>query len=159
MCDPEFSKSYGAGKGQIVLRTLSADLDTPVSAALKILSDQPYSFVLESVEGGATRGRYSFIGWAPDMLWRCQDGCAQCAVVKPGEPADQAVFEEEGKAALESLADAVEAAKLELAGLEDIPMPGLVGYLGYDMVRHVERLRDAPPKSIDMPDALLMRPT
>ena len=57
----DFRPAYEAGKPQIVARSLVADLDTPVSAWLKLGAHDPYSFLLESVQGGETRGRYSII--------------------------------------------------------------------------------------------------
>jgi anthranilate synthase component 1 len=65
-----FSKTYARGKPQVVWTTLVADLETPVSAFLKIAAGRPMSFLLESVEGGAVRGRYSIIGIEPDAIWR-----------------------------------------------------------------------------------------
>ena len=58
----EFDATYTAGKPQLVWSTQVADLETPVSAMFKLAAEEPYSFLLESVEGGAVRGRYSFIG-------------------------------------------------------------------------------------------------
>ena len=66
-----FSKNINKDKSQIIWTSLVADLDTPVAAMLKIGSDLPYSFLLESVEGGDTRGRYSILGLNPDIIWRC----------------------------------------------------------------------------------------
>ena len=69
-----FQKTYGEGgngAAQAVWTTLVSDLETPVSAMLKLAQDRPNSFLLESVEGGAIRGRYSFIGLRPDLIWRC----------------------------------------------------------------------------------------
>ena len=54
----------------MVWTTLVADLETPVSAFLKLGGGRPMSFLLESVEGGAVRGRYSIIGLEPDLIWR-----------------------------------------------------------------------------------------
>src|SRR5213593_4125774 len=65
-----FAKSYARGEAQVVWTTLVADLETPVSAFLKIAGGKPMSFLLESVEGGAVRGRYSIIGLDPDLIWR-----------------------------------------------------------------------------------------
>src|SRR5882762_4393073 len=65
-----FSKRYARGDAQVVWTALVADLETPVSAFLKIADGRPMSFLLESVEGGAVRGRYSIIGIAPDLIWR-----------------------------------------------------------------------------------------
>src|SRR5215471_7304411 len=65
-----FAKCYARGEPQVVWTTLVADLETPVSAFLKIAAGRPMSFLLESVEGGAVRGRYSIIGLEPDLVWR-----------------------------------------------------------------------------------------
>ena len=67
-----FAARYGRGEAQVVWTTLVADLETPVSAFLKIAGGRPMSFLLESVEGGAVRGRYSVIGLDPDVIWRTQ---------------------------------------------------------------------------------------
>ena len=66
-----FCKNINKDKSQIIWTSLVADLDTPVAAMLKIGSNLPYSFLLESVEGGDTRGRYSILGLNPDIIWRC----------------------------------------------------------------------------------------
>ena len=63
-----FAARYGRGEAQVVWTTLVADLETPVSAFLKIAGGRPMSFLLESVEGGATRGRYSILGLDPDIV-------------------------------------------------------------------------------------------
>ena len=60
-----FAERYAAGEPQVVWTTLVADLETPVSAFLKIAGGKPMSFLLESVEGGVSRGRYSVIGLDP----------------------------------------------------------------------------------------------
>ena len=67
-----FAARYARGEAQVVWTTLVADLETPVSAFLKIAGGRPMSFLLESVEGGAVRGRYSIIGLDPDLIWRTQ---------------------------------------------------------------------------------------
>ena len=78
-----FRAAYQAGRGALVWRDSPADLETPVGAFLKLAHGRPYSFLLESIEGGASRGRYSIIGMAPDLIWRCRGGRAeinrQCA--------------------------------------------------------------------------------
>ena len=71
-----FRLAYDAGRGSLVWRKTVADLETPVAAFLKLAHGQPNTFLLESVEGGAARGRYSIIGMQPDLIWRCQDGRA-----------------------------------------------------------------------------------
>ena len=72
-----FRSAYDAGRGSLVWRRGVADLETPVAAFLKLAHGQPNSFLLESVEGGAARGRYSIIGMEPDLVWRCRDGRAE----------------------------------------------------------------------------------
>src|ERR1700721_3626646 len=72
-----FAQIYAAGDAQVVWTTLVADLETPVSAFLKIAGQRPMSFLLESVEGGEVRGRYSIIGRNPDLIWRTIDGRAE----------------------------------------------------------------------------------
>lgn len=72
-----FCKAYDAGAAQAVWTRLVADLETPVSAFLKLAGGQPNSFLLESVEGGAVRGRYSIIGFAPDVIWRAEGNRAR----------------------------------------------------------------------------------
>ncbi len=74
---PAFAAAYAAGQRSAGAATDVADLQTPVAAFLKLAHGQPNSFLLESVEGGASRGRYSIIGMAPDLLWRCVGGRAE----------------------------------------------------------------------------------
>ena len=67
-----FRRAYEKSAPQIVLTRLVADLETPVSAVLKLARNGRYSFLLESVEGGAVRGRYSIIGIKPDLIWKVE---------------------------------------------------------------------------------------
>ncbi|MFN3351871.1 MAG: anthranilate synthase component I, partial [Pseudorhodoplanes sp.] len=73
----EFAARYETGAPQVVWTRLVADLETPVSAFLKIAGDRPPCFLFESVEGGAVRGRYSIIGLAPDLIFRVRNGAAE----------------------------------------------------------------------------------
>src|SRR5664279_6048039 len=72
-----FAERYGRGQAQVVWTTLVADLETPVSAFLKLGGSKPMSFLLESVEGGAVRGRHSIIGIDPDLIWRANGARAE----------------------------------------------------------------------------------
>ena len=81
-----FAEAFDAGRPQVVWTTLIADLETPVSAMLKLADGRPNSFLLESVEGGSIRGRYSFLGMKPDLIWRCAGNRAEinrAALTKP----------------------------------------------------------------------------
>ena len=69
--DAVFAASYAAGEPCLVSARLIADLETPVSAFLKLSAGREGRiFLLKSVEGGAARGRYSMIGLDPDIIWR-----------------------------------------------------------------------------------------
>jgi anthranilate synthase component 1 len=150
-----FAENYNAGRGQAVFARRIADLETPVSAYLKLANGQENTFLLESVQGGETRGRYSIIGIEPDLVWRCVAGRAEIArggshLFEPAERAGQP---------LDSLRSLVHAIRMELPpGLPPMAV-GVFGYLGYDMVRFIERLGPAPPDPLDLPDAILLRPT
>src|ERR1700682_2949414 len=72
-----FAARYAAGDPQLVWTTLVGDLETPVSAFLKLAGGKPHSFLLESVEGGAVRGRYSIIGLEPDLIFRANGARAE----------------------------------------------------------------------------------
>jgi anthranilate synthase component 1 len=151
-----FTARYAAGEAQLVWTTLVADLETAVSAFLKIADDKPHSFLLESVEGGETRGRYSIIGLDPDLIWRTIGTHAEInrnARTKPG------VFEAYSEPPLEALRALLAESKLNVP--ESLPpmAAGVFGYLGYDMVRLMEKLPPANPDPIGIPDAILIRPT
>src|SRR3954451_23450523 len=74
-----FEATYRAGAPQLVWRRLIDDLETPVSAYLKIAHGRPYAFLFESVEGGAWRGRYSIVAMNPELVWRCRAAQAETA--------------------------------------------------------------------------------
>src|SRR6185312_16510648 len=67
-----FETAYAAGTPQVLYTRLIDDLETPVSAYLKVGHGRPYAFLFESVEGGAWRGRYSIVTLEPDLVWRCR---------------------------------------------------------------------------------------
>src|SRR3954462_14908860 len=69
--------ALGAGEPALVWRTQVADTDTPVAAALKLIRPGRGDFLLESVEGGAVRGRYSLLGLAPDLMFRARGNSAE----------------------------------------------------------------------------------
>ena len=73
----DFADAYAKGRPQAVYARHVADLETPVSAYLKLAKGAPDTFLLESVQGGEARGRYSVIGMKPDLIWRCRGGKAE----------------------------------------------------------------------------------
>src|ERR1700727_1123967 len=151
-----FAARYEAGVPQVVWTTLVADLETPVSAFLKIAGSRPMSFLLESVEGGAVRGRYSIIGLEPDMIFRVNGEHAELNRAPASNPAAFAPMAEPPLQALRSFI-----AESRIALPDQLPpmAAGVFGYLGYDMVRLIEELPAQAPDPIGIPDAMLVRPT
>src|SRR4029079_11262050 len=143
-----FAERYGRDEAQVVWTTLVADLETPVSAFLKLGDGKAMSFLLESVEGGAVRGRYSIIGLEPDLVWRTIEGRAE--ISRPGRRAF-APCNEPPLAALRAL---VAESRIELPEVLPPMAAGIFGYLGYDMVRQMEELPQPNPDPIGIPDAI-----
>jgi anthranilate synthase component 1 len=119
-----------------VYKSVIADLLTPVSAFYKLEKDRPYAFLLESVEGGETIARYSFLGCDPFRICRRQRG-------EPG--------------------DFIEEVRQTLGRFRSVKIPGLppftggaVGYFGYDMVRLIENIPDTGRDDLGIDDAVLM---
>ena len=131
-----------------VYRTLIADLETPVSAFLRLAEDEPECFLLESVEGGAKVGRYTFIGVRP-----------YCKIVARGR---SIVVTEKGKRRSID-GDAFLLLKEMLGGHKPACIPGLppftagaVGFFAYDIVRQIERLPELAKDDLGVPDACFM---
>ena len=155
-----FQPSYDQGRGQLLWTKLVADLETPVSAMLKLADGKPNSLLLESVEGGAQRGRYSFIGLKPDVIWRCSGDKAEInrrALADSHDFAPCPVSQEKG--ALASLRALVDESRLDMPANLPPMAAGLVGYMGYDMVRLVEPVEDGGKPRVDLPDGQFLRPT
>ncbi|MBA3050099.1 MAG: anthranilate synthase component I, partial [Brevundimonas sp.] len=151
----DFERGWSQGRPQVVIRRLVDDLETPVSAFLKVGHGRTHAFLLESVEGGAVNGRYSIITREPDVVWRCRDGVADLA-----RGADIAAerYQPEPAETLASLRALMAASRLDLpAGLPPMAA-GLFGVFGYDMVRLLEPLGPPNPDPLDLPDAVLTRP-
>jgi anthranilate synthase component 1 len=151
-----FRSAYDAGRGSLVWRRGVADLETPVAAFLKLAHGWPNSFLLESVEGGAARGRYSIIGMEPDLVWRCRDGRAE--INRDVRSAPHA-FVLETRPALDSLRATIAEARMDVPASLPPMAGGLVGYLGYDMVRQMERLPRKNVEELGVPEGVLLRPT
>jgi anthranilate synthase component I len=153
----DFSKAYAKGQAQIVSTKLVADLETPVSAMLKLGRKARYSFLLESVEGGAVRGRYSIIGLNPDVIWKTQGNAA--FVNRSALNDVEGPFAKDSTDPLTSLRALLAESKIELPSEAPPMAAGIFGYLGYDTVRLLEDLPNERPDILGLPDALMMRPT
>jgi anthranilate synthase component 1 len=143
----EFAALAKGGKLVPVYREVFADLDTPVSAFRKV-DEGPYSFLLESVEGGEKWGRFSLLGSRPSKVFVTRDGAA--------------TLEEGGHtktltgAPLEALAQLLK--EHQAVALPGLPRfcGGAVGYLGYDSVRWFERLPDKTRRDLPLPDGVFL---
>ncbi|MBK7163476.1 MAG: chorismate-binding protein [Sphingomonadales bacterium] len=145
-----------AGKSAIVWRDLIADTETPVSAALKLFVAGRGDFILESVEGGAVRGRHSLIGLAPDLVFRANGDAAE---INRNWQTDRATFASTGEGALASLRKLVEACRINMPEGLPAAFACLVGHFGYETIGLVEKLPRPPANPIDVPDMMFVRPT
>ena len=152
----EFREGFDQGKSQILWTTLVADLETPVSAMMKLAEGKANSFLLESVEGGAVRGRYSIIGMKPDLIWRC-DG--KQARINRTARFDPEAFIACDKPVLDSLQALIDESHIDLPAHLPPMAAGLVGYMSYDTVRLVEDIPDSNPNELGLPDGMFIRPT
>lgn len=154
--DASAKAALAAGRPALVWRQQIADVDTPVSAALKLIEPGRGDFLLESVEGGATRGRYTLLGLAPDLVFRA-DGVS--AAINPRWMQDRDAFtpcEGDPLAALRSL---VESCRMDMPAELPSALACLVGYFAYETVGLVEKLPRPAPNPLDLPDMLFVRPT
>ncbi len=141
-----------ASQGNLVpiYREIMADLDTPVSAFLKVAEGHRYAFLLESVHGGEKWGRYSILGMDPSA--RFQANGDRVEIHHTGQPVEVITGQ-----------DPMVVLKNFMARYQPVTVPGLprfhggaVGYFGYDMVRSFEKIPDENPDTLGTPDALFM---
>jgi anthranilate synthase component 1 len=145
------------GRAALVWRRIIADSDTPVGAARRLMVPGRGDFLLESVEGGEVRGRYSLLGLDPDLVFRASGGRAE---INRQWKTDRAAFTPLAGDALAELRALVAECRVD-------PMPAglppalacLVGYLGFETIGLVERLPRAPASPLELPDMLFVRPT
>ncbi len=142
-----------AGKAGIipVFREIIADLDTPLTVFAKVAGEENHAFLLESLEGGKKWGRYSFIGFDPILTF---ESFGERVEIKRGD-----VVEQRQGDPLELLQEVLESFKV---GRDNDFLPrfygGAVGYLGYDMVRFMEKLPEMNPPQDVFPDSSFMIP-
>ncbi len=152
----DFERTFQSRQSQVVWTRLVADLETPVSAMLKLSAGRSNCFLLESVEGGAVRGRYSIIGVDPDLVFRAKGSAAE---INRSPASDPDRFEPMSEPALDALRSVIAESRIDLP--ENLPpmSAGVFGYLGYDTVRLIEDLPEPNPDPIGIPDAIMLRPT
>ena len=154
--DAAAQANLDAGCPALVWRDMVADTETPVSAALKLIEPGRGDFLLESVEGGRSRGRYSLIGLAPDLMFRAHGTRAE---INRDWRHDRDAFAPLDQGPLDALRALVAECRIDVP--EGLPpaLACLVGYFGYETVGLVERLPRAPTGALDLPDMVFVRPT
>ncbi|MDE8654195.1 anthranilate synthase component I [Novosphingobium album (ex Liu et al. 2023)] len=146
----------GQGKPALLWRRLVADTETPVAAALKLFEPGRGDFVLESVEGGETRARYSLLGLDPDLVFRARgDACE----INRHWCAEREAFAPLPGGSLAELRALVEACRIDVPPELPRALACLVGYFGYETIGLVEKLPRAPESPLDLPDMLFVRPS
>ena len=147
----KFIEGLEKNKPQLLTKNLIADVETPISCLLKIKKNQKYSFLLESVEGGSLRGRYSLLGCDPDIVWQVNNGKA--SIKYNYENYNYKISNEP----IESLKNLIEISKFDKGSIE-VPYPILVGYLGYPMIQYMEKISLKNKDNINIPESILIRP-
>ena len=149
----KFIDNYISNIPQILSHQIVADTETPVSTLLKISKNEKYSFLLESVEGGDQRGRYSLLGCKPDIIWKVKNGkvsiTTNCKYIKDNVSADLNP--------IQSLRNILQLSKIQ-RDFNKTPYPVLVGYLGYPMIQYMEKINLSNPDTLNIPEAVMIRP-
>lgn len=140
----------------LVWRRRIADTETPVSAALKLFQAERGDFILESVEGGETRGRHSLIGIAPDLVFRA---AGEKAEINRHWLTDREAFEPQALPTLDALRALATRCRMDVPDELPPALACLVGYFGYETIGLVEKLPRAPQSELELPDMLFVRPT
>ena len=150
-----FIKNYQQGKPQVISKYIVADLETPVSAFIKLTKGKRFNFLLESVEGSETRGRYSAIGILPDLIWRCKNGISETAEnIK-----EDIKFVLDKQDPLTELKNVINKSKIHLPKSLPPLSAGLFGYIGYDMVYYFENIPLNINDPLNLHETILMRPS
>ena len=150
----KFQKKYDLGKPQLLFTSLSADLITPVSILIKFEKEK-YSFLFESVEKGNNRGRYSLIGLKPDLIWTCSNNNCEIERVFEGKRTKKKI----STTPIESLKELFSENKFTIP--DELPpmSSGLFGYLGYEMIKHFEKVDLNNFDTLNLPDSIFIRPS
>ena len=148
--------ALAAGRPALLWQRQVADTETPVAAALKLIEPGRGDFLLESVEGGETRGRHSLIGLAPDLVFRAEG--AQAAI-NPHWLTDRTAFSPCDAPTLDALRALVASCRMDVPPELPRALACLVGYFGYETIGLVERLPRPATSALALPDMMFVRPT
>ncbi len=149
-------EALAQGRGAVVWQRLIADVETPVSAALKLIEPGRGDWVLESVESGETCGRYSLIGLDPDLLFEVTGDAAR---INRDWRHDRMAFAPLPTPALPALRDLVAECRFDVPEALPKALATLVGFFAYESIGLVERVDRAPGAGLGLPDMIFVRPT
>ena len=147
--------ALAAGRPALVWRRLIADTETPVGAGLKLIEPGRGDFLLESVEGGEVRGRYSLLGIDPDLVFRATG--AACEINRRWRD-DRDGFAPLPGDSLSELRGLIAECRIDMPPGLPSALACLVGYFGYETIGLVEKLPRAPQSALELPDMLFARP-
>jgi len=148
--------ALAAGRPGLLWKRQIADTETPVAAALKLIEPGRGDFLLESVEGGETRGRHSLIGLAPDLVFRAHGAQAE---INPAWLTDRDSFAPCPEPTLDALRALVASCRMDVPAELPRALACLVGYFGYETIGLVERLPRPTNDALGLPDMIFVRPT
>ncbi len=151
-----FKKNYLKRKNQLFWKVFKSDLDTPVSAYLKLCqnTNKKNCFLLESVQDGSFRGRYSIIGMLPDLIWKSIQN--QAFLKETYKNSDYIRVRNKPLASLKSI---IEKSKVNFPNFLPPMSTALIGYLGYETIEQFERIPKRKSSDLKLPDGYFIRPT
>jgi len=152
----EALNQLASGQAALVWRKVVADTETPVGAAAKLMVAERGDFLLESVEGGEVRGRYSLLGLDPDLVFRA---AGEKAEINRRWKQDRSGFSACDQSSLLALRSLVNECRIDTPDELPPALACLVGYFGYETIGLVEKLPRAPQSELELPDMLFVRPT
>lgn len=161
--EKEFNNALKKNGATVLFKKISTDKITPVLAAMKIAEKFPsHHFLLESVENGQNRGRFSVFGFMPDLVWKCVD---EKSFINKNFAFDDKNFAAEKGNPLKNLRALVDSTKIKWDdlnyGTQNLPSmcSGIFGYMGYDMIRLMEKMPNRNLKDeLKIPDSIFIRP-
>lgn len=160
----EFNSALEKQGSALLFKKISADIITPVLASLKISAQKEFSqahFLFESAEKGNNKGRFSVIGFMPDIAWKCE---GEKSFINSDFSQNPQNFIEEKGDALANLRQLIKKSQIDWTHVNrDFTMPsiasGIFGYMSYDMIRLMEKIPDNNlPDDLKIPDSIFIRP-
>jgi anthranilate synthase component 1 len=159
----QFDSAIKNFSATVLFKKIPTDIITPVTACLKVEKHFPkHHFLFESAENGNNKGRFSLLGFMPDLAWKC-DG--KKSFLNSDFEKNPQNFSEEAGDVFQNLRNLIEKSKIDWSGLNygSNALPamcsGIFGYMNYDMVRLMEKIPDRNlPDEIKIPDSIFIRP-